>query len=303
MDDLTRAWYGDKIELALRKKSEQEYEDQFNKIMQAIHGDDFVPIKAAGSEGDWKADGYLTTEKTVFQSYAPSSGMNKPKLLGKIDRDLPGAIIHWGKNIENWALIHNSWEGLPPYAVNQLEEYKVKFPQIGIEHWGPEIIKSKALSLPRSTLIDLFGPAPTMQDVHNLTHTPIKTLLKAIAKKDEAPEAEVLPVAVDKLEYNQLSTDIEALLRIGRTREALVQDLIDTWPDPQYGEDLAEVFRNRYKNLKAEDARPNEIFDQLKEFAGGNSFQSDHQVAALAVLSYFFSRCDIFENLPEHHHS
>ncbi|MCG7990590.1 MAG: hypothetical protein JAY98_03525 [Candidatus Thiodiazotropha lotti] len=299
MDDLSRAWYGDKIELALRRKSEQEYEDLFNQVMQAIHGEDFVPVKAAGSEGDWKSDGYLSSEQHVFQSYAPSSGFEKNKLLTKIGTDLPGAVEKWDKKISKWTFAHNGWEGLPPYAINQLEEYKTEYPGLLISVWGPEIIKSKALELPRNKLVDLFGPAPTMQDLKVLSHTPIRTLLNAIGRRDDSLKTPIAPVAVGKLEYNELSHDIEILLKAGRTKENLVKELIETWPDPMYGEDLAEAFRDKYKSLKNREMSPDDIFDGLKQFAGGNAHKAEDQVSALAVLSYFFSRCDIFENEPQ----
>lgn len=299
LDDLTRAWYGDKIELALRKNSEQGYEDLFNKIMQATHGDKFLPVKAAGSDGDWKSDGYLTSDKHVFQSYAPSSGFKKAKLLKKIDDDLPGAVDNWKGKMEEWTFAHNSWEGLPPYAIDQIENYKNQYPKLMINLWGPEIVKDKALNLPREKLVDLFGPAPTMQDMHALTHTPIKTLLNAIKSSAVKPNNIIEPVAVDKLEYNQLSSDIEVLLRAGRSKENLVDELLSSWPDPQYGEDLAESFRAKYQELKLSNLLPNDIFDELKVYAGCNSNTSEEQVSALAVLSYFFSRCDIFENAPE----
>jgi hypothetical protein len=298
LDNLARAWYGDKIELALRKSNEQAYEDLFIQIMQATYGEDFVPVKAAGSDGDWKSDGYLASDKHVFQSYAPSTGFRKAILLKKIDDDLPGAIGKWKDKMENWTFVHNSWEGLPPYAINQIEDYKSQYPKLLINLLGPEILKDNALRLPNEKLVDLFGPAPTMQDMHALSHAPIKTLLNAIKSHAATPATVITPVSVDKLEYNQLSGDIEILLRAGRTKEKLVDELLSTWPDPQYGEDLAESFRNRYAILKDAGLSANDIFDKLKAFSGGNSYNTEEQISALAVLSYFFSRCDVFENVP-----
>ncbi|WP_275100172.1 ABC-three component system protein [Sedimenticola hydrogenitrophicus] len=297
-DELSRAWYGDRIELALRKKSEQEYEDLFNRIMQAIHSEDFLPVKAAGSEGDWKSDGYLAPDNHVFQSYAPSSGFEKRKLIGKIDSDLPGAVEKWGDKMGEWTFVHNDWEGLPSYAIGHLENYKHEYPHLMIHVMGPAVIKDKALSLPKHKLVDLFGVAPTMTDMRALSHKPVKTLLNAIKRKQLTPGSAIAPVAVDKLEYNKLSSDIEILLRAGRTKEKLVEELLLGWPDPQYGEDLAESFRDKYIGLKESGMSANDIFDELKVFAGGSSHSAEEQVSALAVLSYFFSRCDIFENVP-----
>jgi len=164
---------------------------------------------------------------------------------------------------------------------------------------GPAKLKEIALDLPKSKLIGLFGIAPSVSDMKMLSHGAVKTLLNAMAKKSISTPAIILPVSVVKLEFNKLSTDIEILLRAGRAKEGLVEDLLKGWPDPEYGEDLAMSFREKYKSLSQEKFTPNDIFDELRIFAGGNSSTAEGQVSTLAVLSYFFERCDIFENAPE----
>ena len=41
---------------------------------------------------------------------------------------------------------------------------------------------------------------------------------------------------------------------------------------------------------------PDQIFTELQTFAGGMDGTPKHQAAVLAVMSYFFERCDIFED-------
>ena len=146
--------------------------------------------------------------------------------------------------------------------------------------------------------MDLFGPALTQKDMTSLTHEPIKTLLRAMSRK-EAQKLNIIPVSVDKLEFNKLSDDVEVLLTAGRRKEKLVEDLLSHWPDPEYGEELAESFRNKYEKLVDEDLIPDKIFSGLRSFAGGSSNDVSVQVSSLAILSYFFERCDVFENAPE----
>ena len=106
MERITSSWYAVHIELALLKKKEQEYEDFFCWIMEKKHGTNFQRVKAAGRDGDAKSDGFLFTEKCVFQSYAPSSGFQKAKLLAKIEGDFEGAKERWGK--KNGAMVVRS---------------------------------------------------------------------------------------------------------------------------------------------------------------------------------------------------
>lgn len=299
MDQIKRAWYGMCADVALSKKNEQEYEDFFCSVMESLHSDNFQLVKAAGRDGDGKADGYLVPEQCVFQSYAPSSGFRKQPLIDKIKGDFLGALDRWGDKISKWVFIHNESEGLPKYALDLIEELKGKYTSVEITAWGPGILKEKILSLPLSKLVDMFGLAPSQEDITSLTYEPIKTLLRAMSKNGGNINPDIIPVSVEKLQYNQLSSDVEALLAAGRRKENLVNDLLLRWPDPEYGEELAKSFRTKYQSLRDSGTNPDKIFVELKTFAGGDTGEVTAQVSSLAVLSYFFERCDIYENAPE----
>lgn len=299
MDQIKRAWYGMCAEVALSKKNEQEYEDFFCATMESTHSDNFQLVKAAGRDGDGKADGYLVPEQCVFQVYAPSSGFRKQPLIDKITGDFLGALDKWGDKISKWVFIHNEFEGLPKYALDLIEELKRKHTHVEITAWGPSILKEKILSLPLVKLVDMFGLAPSQDDMTSLTYEPIKTLLRAMSKSGGDINPDITPVSVEKLQYNQLSPDVEALLTAGRRKENLVNDLLLRWPDPEYGEELAKSFRAKYQSLRDSSTNPDDIFVELKSFAGGDTGEVTAQVSSLAVLSYFFERCDIYENAPE----
>jgi len=266
---------------------------------QALYSDDFQLVKAAGREGDGKSDGYLISEKCVFQSYAPSSGFNKSKLLTKIECDFNGAKDKWREEMEKWVFVHSDPEGLPKYALDLISDLKKQNPAIEIKVWRPSIIKEKALSLELNKLVDLFGAAPSQQDMTRLTHEPIKTLLRAMTSQSQLHHEGIVPVSVDKLAFNKLSPDVELLLTAGRRKENLVEDLLSRWPDPEYGEELAQSFRSKYQGLKSLNIDPDDIFMEMQKFSGGDMNTISAQVSSLAVLSYFFERCDIFENAPQ----
>ncbi|MDC9519861.1 hypothetical protein PSH55_01835 [Pseudoalteromonas sp. Angola-31] len=298
MDHLQRAWYGKDISLALHSKSEQEYEDFFALIMQKTHSDNFTPIKAAGRDGDRKSDGYLIPEKRIYQVYAPSSGFKKSNLINKIEGDCSGAKKHWKDKMLAWTFVHNEFEGLPPYAIDVIEKLKKDNKALHISVLGPNELFDTAINIGIEKLIDVFGHVPTQKDMVDLTHEPIKTLLKAISRKQRS-HTKLEPVSVDKLNFNSLSVDVASLLNAGRVKEKFVEDLISRWPDPEYGEDLATSFNDYYTNLKEAGQSPDEIFNKLQIFAGGVNQDAKTQVSSLAVLSYFFERCDIFDNPPK----
>ena len=85
-------------------------------------------------------------------------------------------------------------------------------------------------------------------------------------------------------------------LRLGRQREHLVQQYFEKHPNPTFGEEVATAFRDEYRRLRNDALDANAIFAALQEFAGGATRgDTEHEAAVLAVISYLFERCDIFE--------
>ena len=148
-------------------------------------------------------------------------------------------------------------------------------------------------------LEDLFGAVPSQRTLERLDFASLRPVLIAIQRRDPGAEPPLVAPSVTKLQHNALSPDAAALLRQGRRREKLVQDFFSSWPDPSFGEDVAEAFRARYRALKVAYLSPDQIFGELQSFAGGMEGEPSHQGAVLAVLSYFFERCDIFEDVVQ----
>jgi hypothetical protein len=100
---------------------------------------------------------------------------------------------------------------------------------------------------------------------------------------------------VEKLEKNSLSEDSALLLQVGRRKSGLVDTFFRKSARPDLGERIAEAFRVRYAELKRLELPSDTIFKHLQDYAGMNG-EPKIQAAALAVLSYFFDNCDIFED-------
>jgi hypothetical protein len=66
-----------------------------------------------GNQGDRKNDGFLKSERRLFQVYAPNE-MEAAKAKTKITADFEGAKEHWGKHFDKWTFVHNATDGLPP---------------------------------------------------------------------------------------------------------------------------------------------------------------------------------------------
>ncbi len=300
MDRLSRAWYEKDIALALRSKQGNEFQDFFSQYMELAHPGDFQRVRAYGNRGDLKCDGYLESGQVVFQAYATRTMKRKP-LLTKIRQDFAGACRHWEGRMREWTFVHNDWDGLPADALQLLLDLANEHPEANISRLGPSELQQRMLQLDESGLASLFDPAPTYLQFDDLGFERLRPVLIHISRSEPPSEQRLRPVSPEKLSANAFSLPVAELLKIGRHKEELVERLLATWPDPTFGEGLAQTFRQRYAEADATGLTPDEIFGQLQAFAGGSRVAQDtaHQAAVLAVLSYFFERCDIFKDHPE----
>jgi hypothetical protein len=298
LDETQRSFYGLKFENTFLREKGKAFESFFARVMSHGFTGNFEPVRPYGAKGDLKCDGFRSSDGTVFQSYAPDS-TKLADLLAKIDEDFDGARAHWGTKMRRWEFVHNDPRGLPAEAVRKLDNLRVAHPAIEIAVFGEAEMRSVAMRLEHHQLEDLFGAVPSQRTLERLNFADLRPVLIAIKRRDPDAEPPLAAPSVTKLQHNALSQDAEALLRQGRRREKLVQEFFDAWPDPSFGEDVAEAFRTHYQALRAVHLSPDEIFGQLQSFAGGMEGEPSHQGAVLAVLSYFFERCDIFEDVAQ----
>lgn len=298
LDDTQRSFYGLKFENTFLREKGKAFESFFARVMAHAFTGDFEPVRPYGSKGDLKCDGFRPSDGTVFQSYAPDS-TKLADLLAKIGEDFGGARTHWGARMKRWEFVHNDVRGLPAEAVRVLDDLRATNPPITISVFGEAEMRAVIMRLALHQLEDLFGAVPSQRTLERLDFASLRPVLIAIQRRDPGAEPPLAAPSATKLQHNALSPDAAALLRQGRRREKLVQDFFDAWPDPSFGEDVAEAFRARYHSLKAVDLSPDQIFGELQSFAGGMEGEPSHQGAVLAVLSYFFERCDIFEDVVQ----
>ena len=298
MDDTQRAFYGLKFENAFLRLRGKAFESFFVRLMGHGFAGDFELVRPYGARGDLKCDGFRRSDGTVFQVYAPDSLKLAP-LLAKIDKDFTGAIEHWGRRMRRWEFVHNDDRGLPGDAVQKLVDLHEAHPGVEIAVLEEPGLRQTVMGLELHQLEDLFGLVPSQRTIEQLDFGTLRPVLTALQRRIPQAEPPLTAPSPAKLQRNALSIDAAGLLRQGRRREKLVQELFDAWPNPALGEEIAEAFRARYQGLKALGLSPDQIFGELQSFAGGMEGEPSHQGAVLAVMSYFFERCDIFDDDAE----
>ena len=292
MDPITRSFYEFKFELAFLRKKGNEFEDFFSDIMGKVHPADFMRVRPWGPFGDRKNDGYLKSERIIFQVYAPNE-MTSALAIAKIDEDFIGALPFWKDHFDTWIFVHNSAAGLGPDVTKKLLNLSTAHdPEVS--SWGQEELRRKVFELNAPDLASLLGYAPTLRDMLDLGLDSLAPVLDQIAIMPAPSEPDLRPPPADKIKRNMLSAHVETLLKAGMARADLVKSFFYTQPERQ--DEIAESFRQRYDSLRSSGMGPDEIFSELQRYAGGERTPSPtRQSAVLAVLAFYFEECDIFE--------
>ncbi len=292
--NLSDAYYEQKFEIEFLRAKGDAFQTLFERLMGLAYKADFMACRPWGNQGDRKNDGFLKSERRLFQVYAPNE-MEAAKAKSKITEDFEGASAHWGEHFDKWVFVHNATDGLPPHVQQLLLDFEAANLGIWLEPWCLEELRLIFRKLSADDKASWFGLAPTEETKINLGFGALQVVLERIAALPVPPMTDVKDVPTGKIEANALSEAVARLLKEGMIKSPLVADFLTRWHDETLGERLAEAFKAEYRRL-SDDHVPNQIFAELQSWAGGNHRGApEHELAVLTVIAYYFERCDIFE--------
>lgn len=277
------------------EKKGAAFQDWFVQLAGLALGARFEPVRPYGKQGDLKCDGRDSSTGTTFQAYAPAE-MKDTELIAKIRSDFSGALAHWGEDLKRWVFVHNDSRGLPPKAQQLLEQLRKENPNVEIEQWWEPQLCELAMNIPLGGLQTLWGYVPSMALIERTTFDDLVPVISALAQSQPSElDVPLTPPSAFKIQKNELSTDAANLLIVGRRKSDLVRQYFQQASDADLGERIAQAFRDRYQELRASGFAADKIFSELQRFASMD-YTPSHQAAALAVITYFFESCDIYED-------
>jgi hypothetical protein len=102
----------------------------------------------------------------------------------------------------------------------------------------------------------------------------------------------------EKLALNGLTARVSAILNNGYLRFEDVQSFVSKTEavQPGYGQALAEGFRTRYRELVEQGLTGDAVFFELAEWSAAGNVGFDRKAAGVAVLTYLFHVCEVFES-------
>ena len=292
--NLQQAYYEERFENLFIKAMGDEFQTFFERLMGLAYQADFMACRPWGNQGDHKNDGFLKSERRLFQVYAPNE-MKATIAIAKIKEDFEGARAFWGIHFDRWVFAHNAVGGLPPHVQKILLDFEAQYPEIKLEPWSLEEFRGVFRRIEMEELRPWLGGAPSEETKVRLGFKDLQFVLESIADYAEPRDGAVRDVPMGKIEANALSTSITALLKVGMAKAPLVEAFFAQFHDASLGDRIANAFKAKYASLRG-NYTPNRIFSELQQWAGGSHLGTpEHMLAVLTVIAYFFERCDIFE--------
>ena len=149
MDHVQQVYFELKFRIAFLESKGDEFQRLFEKLMLKVHQSDFMACRPWDNVGDRKNDGYLPSERILFQSYAPND-MSAAKAIKEI--------------IDEWTFVHNAPDGrLGLDIIKALAKLRKESPEIRIGHCGYEELLTKFCPLSLPDLESWFGPSLSME--------------------------------------------------------------------------------------------------------------------------------------------
>jgi hypothetical protein len=289
--------YGWELQFRLRfaETRGDEFQNFFCGIMERRDAD-FQRVRPWGNEGDRKNDGFSPGTRRLFQSYAPST-FTMSDLLSKMQDDYDGAISYWADFFDTWIFVHNDIHGLGPSAATKALELDAAHESVCCETWGRERIRQEFAQLTDSDRTALLGPPLTIHDFVDVNVEAIQPVLDHLAISNPVPGEEPRGgVPIDKVERNLLSDEHGQLLRLGETKMHVVGDYLTRASiRPQYADDVAALFRDKYIEYRDAGRSSDDVLDGLVAWLMAGSTEASRLVPVMTVVAYFFSTCQIFE--------
>lgn len=127
----------------------------------------------------------------------------------------------------------------------------------------------------------------------------LERITAALLAQPAPPVSAVAPPTPppEKLSKNELTVKVSSRLQMGSLRFLDIEDFVarTTQSDGDFGERLKAGFRNQYIALLAGGSSGDQLFEELVAWAAGGSVSFDDLAAALSVVTYLFTICDLFE--------
>ncbi|BAY67467.1 hypothetical protein ACN23B_09225 [Anabaena sp. FACHB-709] len=196
------------------------------------------------------------------------------------------------KHIEEDRKLQKKLEDQYRYTENEKEKIKlekdIKEIRQRISGWEEEI---STISMQRRESIAREMPSITFDELDVVT----KFIL---GMQPASPEINFsLTDITQKISKNHLTQEVHSLITMGMGKVKDVGRFIEhnAVLRPEFPDKLTAGFLTEYQKLLQKGITGDALFESLRQFSCGNSSDFRKAAAGLAVLSYLFEKCEVFE--------
>lgn len=283
--------------------SGSQFEDYVDGVLRRFH-DDYVNPTPAGTLGDGGCDGLADRGSILYACYGQRPMRQAEReLAAKIESDFARGLTSWPQ-FSTWRFVTNAPIG--PLALGAFTELQVaNGPSadrpLSMRLWTTETLWDEAVGrLGEDVLNELFPGAPGIENVELQDLLPLLDSLGAASEDEPADFAEILPVPLSKMDFNDLPAGSRLELNQGRLMAPRIDNWYSAGADPGLADSHGERFGAIYRDVRALVEEPAEVMERLYVSVAGANFRMDARraQAAFAVVAYFFDSCHIFDSPP-----
>ena len=273
----------------------EAFEGIFTKIM-SYKEPTFRQIRPWGRCGDRKNDGYIPEKGIYYQVYAPIEPTTKyNEALKKAKEDFEGLIKKWDNVLEYYFVFNDKYNNAPAIMYDELDEIKTKYDLENTDIILAKHLEDILFSLDDDKIMDIIGFLPSNIEEINLDFSILHEVVEYIMKKSSSNKEIIdYPDWNEKITFNELENTIAhkyleaGLLNIDEVENYLINN--STFSSEEIRNKLNQIYLELKKHYKGE-----ELFMAIIEAIlprGDVRYFS----AIFAIMSKYFSTCDIFEN-------
>ncbi|BCO21043.1 hypothetical protein KUC3_39000 [Alteromonas sp. KC3] len=308
------------FKLRIHESHGNAFEDLFCDVMRASN-QDFKKVKPQGRIGDRKNDGFIPTEGKYYQVYSPQSPSGNPTAAtSKIEEDLDGLISYWGNEhnyeIKQFYFVFNDkYHGAYPEIYTTLNSVKKKYNLEVCDVFLSSELEDIFIGLSEDNIASICGYYPKPEDIGFIDNSIIAEIVGYVSQNysgfSDSTTTEP-PDFYNKIHFNNLGKNTARHLNIGAYQVGFVEDYFksNSQFSRQQSRDSLNTMYLKYLDinnsevsvltgLSQSDIVFKSMVDEILPANLNNMQRRDYERNVIAVLSYFFEACDIFEEPPE----
>tara|TARA_R110000764_G_scaffold88571_1_gene169699 strand:- start:2088 stop:3080 length:993 start_codon:yes stop_codon:yes gene_type:complete len=308
------------FKLRIHESNGNAFEDLFCDVMRASNKD-FKKVKPQGRIGDRKNDGFIQSEGKYYQVYAPQSPTGNPtSATSKIEGDLDGLITYWGNEhnyeIKNFYFVFNDkYHGAYPEIYTTLNSVKNNYNLEVCDVFLSSELEDVFMELAEDNISSICGYYPKPEDIGFIDNSIIAEIVGYVSTNYSGfsdSQNNDPPDFYNKIHFNELGESTARHLNLGAYQVGYVEDYFRTnsnFSRQQSRDSLNKMYLHHLKSDNAEaaiitglsesDIVFKSMVDEMLPANLSNMQRRDYERNVIAVMSFFFEACDIFEEPPE----